>query len=461
VARAAVTLIAAYGPPDIPRLRDAAPDGTALLFAIAAACASAFLFGTLPALRAGRVPPGDVLRDGRTGGNTSRRLHRWLAGSEAAVTVTLLVIASLLFESLVKMQQVEPGFTPDHVYAADVSLPRASYAEPARREAFFSDLLRRLGEEPGIGHVGATSYLPMSGSNYGFFFFVEGQPHLGTGRDPVIAVRHVSADYFRTMKIPVRRGRAFTDADAGGALPVAIINETAARKFFPNVDPVGRHLANSTDAIMREIVGVVGDVRFNGPTRPDPEELYLPYRQMPWPSMSIVISSSLGGDAVAAVVRRDVARIDPDQAVADIRPMQRLVAASTTEQQFVASLIGLFAVLAIALAAIGVYGVISLFVAQRRQEFGVRMALGAQRSDVMLLVLREGAWMTLGGAALGLAAAAAASRALGHLLFGVSATEPSAYVAGTLALVLVGLAASYFPARRAMSTEPAQALRSE
>jgi putative ABC transport system permease protein len=277
----------------------------------------------------------------------------------------------------------------------------------------------------------------------------------------VISVRHVSADYFKTMRIPLRAGRTFAESDAAGAEAVAIINESAAKKYFPGVDPVGRHVANSGDDIMRRIVGVVGDVRYDGPTRSGQEELYLPYRQVPWAAMSIVVRSDQRADVVARALRAEITRIDRDQAMTDIRTMDSVVSATTTQQQFTTSLLGTFALLATGLAAIGLYGVVALFVSQRRHEFGVRMALGARRVDVLLLAMREGVTVILAGAVVGVAGALLGSQALSGLLFGVTATRPSAYAGGVAVLVGIGLIASYVPARRATAVDPARALRAE
>ena len=463
-ARIAIAVLIARGPANIPRLQDASPDAWVIAFAVLLAGVSALVFGIWPALRATDVSAGEVLRDGRAGGTTSRasaRLQRWLATSETALTVALLIAAGLLFESLMRLEAVNPGFTAEHVYTAHVTLPRGKYADPAQREQFFTELLRNVEALPGVSSAGAISYLPMGNDNYGFFFYVEGQEHLGPGRDHVIAVRHVSADYFKTMRIPVRSGRTFTEQDTAGAEPVTIINESAANKFFPGVNPIGRHVANSGDRIMRRVVGVVGDVHYDGPTRSGQEELYLPYRQVPWPSMSIVVASDQSSDAVARALRTEVSRLDRDQAMTEIRTMASVVAATTTQQQFTTSLLGTFAILATALAAIGLYGVVALFVSQRRHEFGVRMALGASRLDVLRLAMREGVNVIGVGTIAGLTGAALGSRALSGLLFGVTATSPSVYAGAIAILVVIGLVASYVPARRATSVDPARALRAE
>lgn len=464
VAYEAVAVLTSQGPGNIPRLHDAGPDALTTAFVVLLTGVTAVIFGVAPALRAASVPAGDALKDGRAGGTTSRasgRMHRWLAASESAVTVALLIAAALLFESLAKLEAVDPGFRSEHVYTAHVALPRGTYAQPAQRELFFTELLHNVEALPGISAAGAISYLPMGNDNYGFFFYVEGQEHAGVGRDHVISVRHVSADYFRTMRIPLRAGRTFAESDTAGAEAVAIINESAAKKYFPALDPVGRHVASSGDNIMRRIVGVVGDVHYDGPTRSGQEELYLPYRQVPWAAMSIVVRSDQPADAVARALRAEITRIDREQAMTDIRTMDSVVSAMTAQQQFTTSLLGTFALLATGLAAIGLYGVVALFVSQRRHEFGVRMALGARRIDVLLLAMREGVSVIVAGAVVGVAGALLGSQALSGLLFGVTATRPSAYAGGVAVLVGIGLIASYVPARRATAVDPARALRAE
>jgi len=453
-----IDLLVARGPTNIPRLDDLHPDGTVLAFAMAISFLTAVMFGVAPAIRASHVRVGDVLKDSRAGGLTSRaaqRLHHLLATSETAVTVALLIGASLLFESFVKMQRVDVGFDAGGVYAGQVSLPRARYPQPMQREQFFTRLLDNVRRQPGLATAGLISVLPMSGSNFGFFFYREETPD----KDSVISVRHVGGDYFRVMRIPLRRGRAFADADDGRAVPVAIINESAARHHFADVDPIGRRIASTGDRILREIVGVVADVRFDGPARGGQDELYLPYRQVPWPVMSVVVNSPLAADQVIAALRREVAAIDSDQAIADIRPMTAIVASSMTQQEFTSGLLGVFACLATLLAVIGLYGVTTLFVTERRHEFGIRMALGARPADVLRLVMAEGGRMIAAGAAVGVVGAFAARRVLSGLLFGVTASDVGTYAMATAIVCLVGLAACFVPARRAIAVDPLLALR--
>ena len=460
----AIRMLAAYGPANIPRLKDAGPNLAVLAFAIVLAGATACIFGLLPALRAAKTSVGQVLKDSRAGGLTSgttSRLHSALAISETAITVALLVGAGLLTRSFVTMAAVNPGFDAQGVYAAAVALPRGKYATPQAREAFFTQLLDRLHAVPGLSSVGATSVLPIAGSNFGFFFYVEGQSPLGPGKDPLINVRHVSPDYFQVMRIPVTRGRVFTDADNAASRPVAIINETTARRYFAGIDPVGRHLASDGDQVMREIVGVVGDVHFDGPAKSGQDELYLPYRQVPWPTMTIVAASRLPGAQVIEALRHEVGRIDPDQAVAQIRPMDDIVAASMTPQRFAMSVLGTFAVIAVVLAVIGLYGVTALFVGQRRHEFGIRLALGARPADVIGLVMSRSARLVAAGVGVGLVLAVISSRVLSGLLFGVTPTNAATYGAVSIVVCVVALLAAYLPARGVLRVDPVRALRSE
>jgi len=455
-----IDVLVSRAPANIPRLRDIQADTTVLAFAVAVSFITAIVFGIAPALRATRVRVGEVLKDGRAGGTTNRaagRLHQLLATSETAVTVGLLIAAGLLFQSFVRLQRADIGFEPAGVYAAHVALPLAKYPRPADRERFFTQLLDSVRRQPGLGDAGAVSYLPMGGANYGFFFHLEETPD----RDNVIAVRHVGGGYFHAMQIPLRRGRVFTDRDDARAAPVVIINESAAKHFFGESDPVGRRIASTTDNVLREIVGVVSDVRFDGPAKSGQDELYLSYRQVPWPAMTVVVRSTLAADDVIAALRRQVAALDQDQAVADIRPMPAIVAASMTQQRFTSGLLGMFALLATTLAVIGLYGVTTLFVTERRHEFGIRMALGARPEDVLRLVMTQGARMIAVGAVVGIAGALAARRVLGGLLFGVTASDVTTYAAGTALVCAVGLVACFVPASRAVSADPLRALRQQ
>jgi putative ABC transport system permease protein len=453
-----IDVLVAHAPANIPRLRDTQSDLTVLAFATAISLATGVLFGITPALRATRLRASDVLKDTRSDGRSSgmtRRLHHLLAVSETAVTVALLIAAGLLFQSFMRMQHVDVGFQPANVYAAHVSLPRAKYAEPPQRERFFTQLLDRLRQQPGLANTGAISYLPMSGSNYGFIFYREESPD----RENVISVHHVGGAYFRTMQIPLRRGRVFTDRDDARSTPVAIINESTARHFFADADPLGRRLASTSDRILREIVGVVADVRFDGPARSGQDELYVPYQQIPWPSMTIVVRSPLAPDEVVAALRREVALLDPEQAVADIRPLTAIVDASMSQQEFTSGLFGVFAVLATTLAVVGLYGVMTLFVGERRREFGIRMALGARPADLVQLVMTEAVWMVGIGAAAGILGALALRRAVSNLLFGITASDVTTYAVSTAIVCAVGVIACYVPVRRAAALDPVHALR--
>ena len=461
LAELVIRVVAERGPANIPRLGDSHIDGTVLLFAVLISCATAVLFGIAPAWRSARINVNDALKSARITGVGSRRTHNFLASSETAIAMALLIASGLLIQSLVRLQAVNPGFNAENVLTAHIALPREKYRQPFQRRAFFRQLLQKLKAHPGINAAGAISVLPMSGSNYGFFFYVEGSPSLGSGRDPVISVRHVSADYFRAMSIPLHAGRFFTDEDNEQSRPVAIINETTAQRYFAGINPVGKHLASSGDHVMREIIGVVSDVKFDGPARAGQEELYLPYQQVPWASMTIVVRSNLDAQRIVAMLRHEVTLIDPDQPIAAVRPMRSIVAGSTAQQRFTTSLLGAFALLAVSMSCIGLYGVVAFFVTQRTREFGIRMALGARRGNVVLLVLGQGVRIILIGACVGIAGVLAASRLLQGLLFGIAAANPATYAIAALLLAAIALLACWVPVLRATRVDPMLALRYE
>jgi putative ABC transport system permease protein len=462
LAAVGIRVLTTYGPRDIPRLSNAGIGGWVLLFAILVSFITAILFGVAPAWRASNMRVNEALKEGSsmTLGRRRGMIHKLLACSEVAIACALLISAALLLESLARLQRVDPGFDAQRVLTAQISLPPARYPQPTQREAFFTQLIHNLQAQPGMQMVGATSILPMSGTNLGIFFYVEGQPSLGT-RDSVISVRHVSADYFRAMRIPVRAGRFFTEQDNAQSQPVVIVNETAAKRYFAGKNAVGLRLASSGDHIMREIVGVVGDVKFDGPAQPDREELYFPYLQVPRGAMTFVLRSGVSTDKMVAALRHEVARLDPDQPVSHVRVMDSIVAGSMSQQHFTTSLLGIFAFLALSISCIGLYGVLAFLVTQRTREFGIRMALGATRKDVLQLVLRQGLGITFSGIGIGVPGALAASRLLRSLLFGVTRLHASIYLGSAALLSVIALLACMAPMLRATRVQPTVALRYE
>jgi putative ABC transport system permease protein len=309
--------------------------------------------------------------------------------------------------------------------------------------------------------AGATSYLPLAGAIRYVFFCPEGLVCQGVGKDPLVALRQVSAGYFETARTPLLAGRVFSDQDTAAGQPAAIVNETIAKRYWPSQNPVGKHIANSRDMIQREVVGVVADVKFNTLSTASSEEMYLPMAQVPWPQMTLVVRSQGDSRSLVAAVRAKVAELDPNLPVSGILTMQDVVANSIAQPRLVMQFVGLFAGFALLLAAVGIYGVMSYSVTQRKQEVGIRVAMGATPSDILRLIVGGGMKLTLIGVAVGVMASLLLTRLLSSLLFGVHAIDPLAFTGYALALVVTAVVACYLPARRATRVDPIIVLRYE
>jgi putative ABC transport system permease protein len=445
----------------LPRLEETRIDGTVLLFALALCALTAVAFGVIPALHASRSDLQTGLRSGGRGSSdgAARGRLRVLFVGEVAVALVLLTGAGLLVRSLAGLVSVDPGFKPQGVMAIPIVLPATRYSEPPRQAELFRQLLERASALPGVKAAAATSYVPLSGAFRFVFFCPEGRVCEGIGKDPVIAQRQITPDYFEATRTPLRRGRAFTARDTAQSLPVVIVNETTARRYWPGADPIGKHLANSRDKVQREVVGVAADVKFRSLDAPNIEEMYLPLAQSPWPAMTVLVRSDADPRPLVAAVRQELARLDPDIAVSGVQSLDEIVGGSVAQPQLVERVVAVFAVLALVLASIGIYGVMSYSVAERTREFAVRMALGAGPREILRLVLGEGLGLTLAGLGLGLAVSLAVTRLMAGLLFGVSATDPVAFGGALLVLVATALLASFVPARRGMRLSPVRALR--
>jgi len=461
LALAAVPLAQQITAGTLPRLEETRVDGTVLLFSLALCGLTAVAFGVVPALHASRGDLQTGLRQGGRGSSdgAARSRLRVLFVGEVAVALVLLTGAGLLVRSLAGLVSVDPGFKPQGVTAIPITLPVARYSQPARQADLFRQLLERAAALPGVKAAAATSYVPLSGAFRFVFFCPEGRVCEGIGKDPVIAQRQITPDYFEATRTPLRRGRAFTAADTAQSLPVVIVNETTARRYWPGADPIGKHLANSRDKVQREVVGVAADVKFRSLDAPNIEEMYLPLAQSPWPSMTVLVRSDTDPRPLVAAVRRELARLDPDIAVSGVQSLDEIVSGSVAQPQLVERVVAVFAVLALVLASIGIYGVMSYSVAERTRELAVRMALGAGPREILRLVLGEGLGLTAAGLVLGLAVSLAATRLMSSLLFGVSATDPVTFGGAVAVLAATALLASFLPARRGMRLSPVRALR--
>ena len=445
----------------VPLVTDGTLGGAALLFAFAATAITAIACGLGPALSARNTSVHDALREGGRGGVGSRqRLRGWLVAGEVAAATLILSGAALLGRSYAAMQDVDPGFNPQQVLTARLS--RLGDDAEKSQVAFANDVVSRLRSLPGVASAAATSFLPLDGNpGIGSSFMLADRPEPPPGERPVADYRPVTPGYFATLQIPLRQGRDFADADVEGRPRVAIVNETFVRLLSPDVSPIGRRLTDSLGET-QEIVGVVGDVTLaslNGEFRP---AIYLPFAQFPVGWLTFVARTAGGEPEALGVTMASVVReVDPNQPVSDIRPLDEVVSRSLIRPRVASAALGLFAAAALLLAAIGVYGVVAYGVSQRRAEFGVRLALGAQPSDVVGLVLRQSMAMVVGGVIVGAALAVPLSSTLRSLLFGVGPGDPLTLAAVALVLVAAGVLASYVPAVRGTRVDPVSALRAE
>jgi predicted permease len=471
------TLLAFWGvrlllriiPERYPLLGEATVDVPVLVFTFLLSLATGILFGLAPALAFARSKTlSESLKEGGHGsgeGVSRTRLRSALVVSEVALALVLTAGAGLMVRSFAKLNSVSPGFNPDGVLTAELDLPPVRYRDPQRRTDFWRQLFDNLRATPGVVAAGAVSTLPLTGDNTGTGCVVEGHPIPRPSQVPIVWFRVVNSDYFRSMGIPLRSGRTFTDQDANGPR-VAVINETMARRYWPGQDPIGRRFSDSIPRPGRElqwitVVGVVGDMRHKGIDVVPDAETFWSYQQYAPGGLRLTIRTATGANEFVPLLRKAVAAVDTDQPVSRVRSMEQIVFDSIAPQRISVTLIGIFAVVALVLAATGIYGVISYSVARRTQEIGVRMALGASGGNVLMMVIREAMLLAAIGLGIGLAASLALTRFIASLLFGISDKDPIT-LAGALALLMaVAALAGYIPARRASSIEPMAALRAE
>jgi putative ABC transport system permease protein len=466
VVRALVLLM----PKNTPRLEEIKLDYRVVLFTLGTSLLTGIIFGLAPAFQAAKTNLNDVLKEaGRSGGDTSRRLRlrNLLVISEFALSLVLLIGAGLMVKSLLRLQEVKPGFEPEHLLTMRLALPATKYENFNQSRAFFEQLFDRLDARPEVESVGAINLLPFGGGGGDRSFSIEDQPVAAGHARPDEQVRFVSPGYFHTMQIPLLSGRDFTRRDLPDTPPVAIVNNAFARKFWADGNAIGKRISfSANNPKWYEIVGIVGNVKHRGLDIADSPELYIPAFQPLFadgnvPSMYVAVRTVNEPSLTAGVMRSEVAAIDRDQPVSSLMTMDQRISDSVAPRRFNMFILGLFAALALVLAAIGIYGIMAFTVVQRTHEIGVRMALGASRSDVLKLVLRNGVTLALIGIVVGLVAAFAATRVLSSLLYDVSATDPLIFVIDAVLLAVAALLACYIPARRATKVDPLVALRYE
>jgi putative ABC transport system permease protein len=462
-----VELLVALSPGNIPRLEEVGLDARVLAFTFGVSALTGVVFGLLPALSASKTDLSVSLKEGGSRGATAgagaRRLRSALVVSEIAITVVLLAGAGLMIRSFNAVQSVNPGFRPEHIMTFDFALPMTKYKEEPQRAAFFEQLTTRAAALPGVERAAVVDSLPLSGSGSVLGFVIEGQPPLPPEKVQDADFFSVTPDYFDVMGIPLVRGERLSERHRSDVPDVAVINETMARRYFPGEDPIGKRLNLGDPATVPwiTVIGVVGDARTGGLDKEPYPQMYVPAAQFPQRAMTFVARTSGDPSAVAPALRRELAALDRDLPLYNVSTMERVLSDSISRRRFQMILIAAFAGVGLLLAAVGIYGVISYTVAQRRHEIGVRIALGARAADILRLVVGQGLGLTLAGVGLGLAGAFALTRVLASLLYGVTATDPLTFACVSLALLGVALLACLVPARRATKVDPMIALRYE
>jgi putative ABC transport system permease protein len=452
----------------VPRAAEVHLDSTTLLFTLALSLLTGLLLGIVPALQWRQLDLREALSEGgnRAGDDGRRGLRGPLVVTEFALALMLLTGAGLVLKSVWNLLRVNPGFQSENVLTTRIVVPTERYPEPSRRMAFYDQLMEHLTALPGVEAVGAVSELPLSGQLNDTFFTPQGFHGTDSEQRPNANFRIIMPGYFSALNVAIFEGRGFNTTDSTPGKKTVIINEPLAHAYFPNESPIGKHVTvweGSSGDVTREIVGVVGGIRhFALQSAPYPE-MYVPLAQTPTYSstMNIVIRTSRNPNRLSGPIRTTVQEIDPNEALGEIQKMDEIVNASTADSRLSGFLLGLFAALALFLASVGIYGVMSSAISQKTHEIGIRMALGAQHKDVLRLVLRQGLQLVLAGLALGVAASLGLTRFLAGLLFGVTATDPATFAGVISLLALVALAACYIPARRAAKVDPMVALRYE
>ena len=463
-----IDLLRLFGPHDLPRLDEVAINGSVVAFTLAAAVLSTLLFAMMPALQVSRPNVNESLQEGNRGaiGPESHRLRALLVIAQVALSMLLLAGAGLLIKSFGNLRGTSPGFEPSRVAMIDLSLPRTKYSDPIRQREFFERLDSKLRNLPGVDAAGGAMPLPFSGNDRASSFWIAGRPDPGLGNHPNAGHLVIDGDYFRALRIPLLTGRTFSPRDNKDSLPVVMVNEAFVRKFFNGGNAIGEHIlldaSEKEKPTALEIVGVVGNTRHESLAIEPIPEFYVPFEQDPDRRMHIVLRTSLEKlSGLETAIRNAIHEVDRDIYFPGLTPMPQLIGTTLAQPRFNMMLLGCFAGVAMVLAAIGIYGVIAYTVAQRTKEIGIRMALGAQKIDMLTMILRQSFTVIGIGLLVGLFGALAVTRLMSSLLYGVSANDLSIYAVVTIVLSGAALVATYFPARRAMAVDPMVALRYE
>ena len=456
----ATASLAGLGRSNLPQGIPVGMDVTVLLFTLGISVLTGVVFGIFPALQLARTDLNSTLRDegwGSTGGRGRVQLKNLLVVGQVALSLLLLISAGLLVRSFRYLLTVDPGFDSHNVLSMNVSLPTVKYADTQKQTAFFDELLRRVSTLPGVRSAAVSAALPLTPKRI-TPVLPEGQAEVPLAERPFVIIEATSPKLLETMGVPLRAGRAFTDADNAQAPRVIIVNEVFARRYWPNQNAIGKHVmvGRQTSA---EIVGVAANIKNSGLAVEPQPQIYLPFPQLPWGNMNLFVRTATDPRALVSAARAQISAIDADQPVTDIRTVEELFDSSRVQPRFVMFLVSVFSATALALAAVGIYGVLAYSVAQRRQELGIRMALGAEKSHILALVVRQGCMLVWIGIAIGIVFALAGTRLMSTMLYKVKVYDLTTFLLAPVVFVMIGLLASYLPARRATQVDPTEALR--
>ena len=445
----------------LPRMTDARIDLPVLAFTVAISLASGILFGLAPALQLSKPDLNTVLRDegrGSTGSRGRNRARNLLVVAQVALSMVLLVGSGLLIRSFVRLQTVNLGFDPARVLTMRIALPPTKYATALQQITFYNRVLKAIQALPGVQVATISSALPLNPSRRSPML-PEGQPVVPFGQRPILNIQTISPDYARVLRVPLLRGREITDHDTADAPGVAIVNEAVVRRYWPNDNPIGKHILLGQRPQPVEVVGVFSDLKNVTLGDDASPEVILPFPQLPWPLLNLSVRTAGDPRGLISAIRRQVSEVDKDQPLTDVRTMDEVVGSASAQPRLTMLLLGVFSATALILAIVGIYGVIAYSVAQRTQELGIRMALGADQGDVLQLVVGHGLALTLTGIAIGLSGAFVLTRLMSSLLYQTSATDPIAFGVSALLFTVAATLASYLPARRATRIDPTEALR--
>jgi putative ABC transport system permease protein len=469
IAFLALRSLVAVAPPNLPRIQETTIDRTVLAFTVGISIATGLGFGMFPAFQMSRTNLHDALKEsvrGSSAGAERHRMRNLLVIAEIALSIVVLTGAGLMLQSLRKLVGVDPGFNPRNVLTAQFNLPAVRYPNDDAKNAFLNRLVEHLSAMPGVTNVATVNSLPLSGSTFIISYSIAGRPPILPQNEPSALMRFTTSDYFKTLQVPIVKGRAFTAEDRITAPPVIIINEAFVRREFPNEDPIGKQMLigysnNPGPRVPRTIVGVVRDMRITSLSDEAEPQYYVPYSQLPFSGVSLALRTAGDPAQLASPLRNEMKNLDSSIALFNLRPFEDVLSTSIAQARFNGTLLAVFSGVALLLASVGVYGVMAYSVNQRTHEIGIRLALGQRRASILTMVLYQAIALAGIGALLGVTGAAGLTRFMTTMLFHVNASDPITYIVVVSVLMAVALSASYLPARRATRVDPMTALREE